>query len=781
MKRAILTLIFISMTALAFASPALAAPGDLHTSFGDDGVVTTSFTDAAGEKVRSSLDDVVLQPDGKIVAYGTHLVRYEADGTLDASFGDGGKAPAEGYGQAVVLQPDGKIVTAGSAYIDENTKSDFVVARYDADGVLDPTFGVEGKVSTDFGLGDGDQANSLLLQPDGKIVAAGYAYHRDLDRFMDIAVARYDADGALDASFGGDGRITTVVGPRFDQATATAIQPDGKLVVAGNSVGGDACVGCAVHRFAIARYYGGDDATAPGAVTGFKASLWNDDSALSWTNPADADFEATRILRSTSGHAASATQTTDQTEVYEGRGTAHLDAALYEDTYYYTAFAKDANGNWSLAARTITVTPLETTLNSWTNSPSPPNVTFGFESSKPKSTFQCKLDEGPFQACNSYKLYSGLSHGEHTFYVRAIDSAGNVDPTPATRTWTVDARGPEVTITSGPSGTVSAGSARFEFSTDEPAHRLLCELDNGGENYCASPVEYSNLASGEHTFYVQAVDEFGNQGPIVSRTWTVAPEITKQQLDAGATLSTDAEGDGATLSDPLETSITSPVGGAVSVAESAVLDPDSPGYSFLGQQANIEAPPSTADDPLRFVFRLDASLIPAGDDKDTIEVFRNGVLVQDCDGSANVASPDPCVLQRNALENGDVEFTVLTSHASHWNFGVADREVPKVESVTPSNLAKNVTAKTNVTVTFSEAMQVSTVNTGTFVLLKKGSMKSVGAKVTYSAATNKATLNPSRDLTPGATYVVTMKAGTIEDLAGNALERDMVWTFKVKK
>jgi Tol biopolymer transport system component len=138
-----------------------------------------------------------------------------------------------------------------------------------------------------------------------------------------------------------------------------------------------------------------------------------------------------------------------------------------------------------------------------------------------------------------------------------------------------------------------------------------------------------------------------------------------------STTSTDS-GAGATESDPTTTSVFTYTGGTVSIQETAELTQQAPPeYRFVGEQVNIEAPSSTEATPLGISFRLDASLIPAGENERTVQVFRNGVLVPDCSGPGGVASPDPCVADRSLLEDGDIWFELLTSHASAWNFGVA--------------------------------------------------------------------------------------------------------------
>jgi hypothetical protein len=134
-------------------------------------------------------------------------------------------------------------------------------------------------------------------------------------------------------------------------------------------------------------------------------------------------------------------------------------------------------------------------------------------------------------------------------------------------------------------------------------------------------------------------------------------EDASAALPAGGTLSTDTEGDGASPSDPVETSVTTPVAGLVSIAESAATAPAATAFSFLGQQVQITAPAAASGNPLVIVFRLDASIA-------AVHVFRNGVALPDCPG-------DPCVAARSSFPDGDVGLTVRTSAASAWAFGTA--------------------------------------------------------------------------------------------------------------
>lgn len=212
--------------------------GSLDNSFGNAGVVLADF----GAPSRAQA--LILQSDAKLVAAGATgdnhdfaLARYNPDGSLDSSFGNGGLVVTDLGGGTddagaftLVLQPDGKLVAAGAA------TENFVLARYHPDGSLDSGFGNGGVVLTDFGADSG--AEALVLQPDAKLVAAGRISFLGT---RDFALARYNADGSLDTSFDGDGRVLTDFG---GPARALLLQPDGKLVAAGGSSG----------NFALVRY-----------------------------------------------------------------------------------------------------------------------------------------------------------------------------------------------------------------------------------------------------------------------------------------------------------------------------------------------------------------------------------------------------------------------------------------------------------------------------------------------------------------------------------------------
>ena len=201
-------------------------------------------------EVRGSPTGSRSRRDGKIVAAGTAdfqqfaLARYEADGSLDDTFGGDGRvltslSDGSDWAAAVIVQTDGKIVAAGTAGSTEFSGT-FALARYDTDGTLDDTFGGDGKVRTDFNA-EQDVAFALAQQADGKIVAAGGG---DASGGR-AALARYDTDGSLDSTFSSDGKVRTDFTAGIDAARGVAIQADGKIVTAGH--GG-------YRRFALARY-----------------------------------------------------------------------------------------------------------------------------------------------------------------------------------------------------------------------------------------------------------------------------------------------------------------------------------------------------------------------------------------------------------------------------------------------------------------------------------------------------------------------------------------------
>jgi uncharacterized delta-60 repeat protein len=253
-----------------FAVARLTSAGLPDNTFGTLGKQTIAF-DLGGVNTDFAFA-VAIQPDGKIVVAGSAnlgpgdtafgVARLNGDnGSLDGGAGDstpGDSFSADGkqtvdFGtlydsaEAAALQPDGKIVLAGSHQLNA-TDNDFALARFNSDGSLDggagdstpaDNFSTDGKQTVAFDLGNGnniDQASAVAVQPDGKIVVAG-TVQRDGMGNTDMGVARLTAVGTLDATFDGDGRQTIVFDlgdTKADKALGMALQPDGKIVVAGS-------------------------------------------------------------------------------------------------------------------------------------------------------------------------------------------------------------------------------------------------------------------------------------------------------------------------------------------------------------------------------------------------------------------------------------------------------------------------------------------------------------------------------------------------------------------
>ena len=232
----------LALLALA-ASPAAAQVGTVDGGFGPGGVAITPF---AGERNQDFADDVVVLPDGRIVAAGTvdwdlgpvsiGLARYLPSGELDPAFGDGGRVVTRREvltGRALVRQPDGRLVVGGAAC--EGATCDMSVVRYTADGALDGSFGDGGFVRVGWpACGDEPPRAGVLdlaLEPDGDIVAAGSVC--ETPSKSNVAAVRLTPGGALDPSFGDGGRAVVDVGDFASGATGVAIDAVGRVVLGG--------------------------------------------------------------------------------------------------------------------------------------------------------------------------------------------------------------------------------------------------------------------------------------------------------------------------------------------------------------------------------------------------------------------------------------------------------------------------------------------------------------------------------------------------------------------
>jgi uncharacterized delta-60 repeat protein/uncharacterized repeat protein (TIGR01451 family) len=253
---------------LVLAALALAAPGDLDPSFGNDGVINSGF----------SVNALAIQPDGKIVVSGDAVARYNPDGTLDFTFGNNGVVATSPAITAMTLQSDGKIVVAGQrtmirlnsngsldtsfggtgivttdisireitdvaltannrlVIFGETATDGIAVARYTSTGNRDLSFNSTGEVNTGLMKFVYPGPNGTALpQPDGKLVVVGTVY----GSWSSIELIRYNANGSLDNNFGVNGRVVTTSSDGVSGQGAVQ-QPDGKIVVWG--IGGGICL-----------------------------------------------------------------------------------------------------------------------------------------------------------------------------------------------------------------------------------------------------------------------------------------------------------------------------------------------------------------------------------------------------------------------------------------------------------------------------------------------------------------------------------------------------------
>ncbi len=231
----------------AFAVTRIIPNGTLDYSFNASGVTLTTVGPRDAEAFG-----VAVQSDGKIVVVGQAsnglntdiaIVRYNLDGTLDNTFGGDGRmmvdvAGGNDLGRSVAVQTNGRIVVAGNSFVGAN--SDISVIRLETNGSLDASFGGnsgngQGIVRTQAGTGN-DFGYSVAVQPNGKILIAGY-YSGPAN--VDSVILRYNSDGVLDTTFSGDGRLLHGFSrDDVDEALAMALQPDGRIVIAGCIRGG---------------------------------------------------------------------------------------------------------------------------------------------------------------------------------------------------------------------------------------------------------------------------------------------------------------------------------------------------------------------------------------------------------------------------------------------------------------------------------------------------------------------------------------------------------------
>jgi uncharacterized delta-60 repeat protein len=222
---------------LFFFTMLAASPSSLDTSFNNNGSASAFISYTINQSQA-----IIAQPDGKIITAGyagdnAIITRFNNNGSLDAKFNSNDQRPGtvvvnlgfQSAAYALALQPDGKIIIAGFA-TDSNNTDNALIQRYHPDGSIDTSFNTTGTITNNF-FGQA-QLYGVALQPDGNIVVTGWAINNGLSYAL---VARYNSDGTPDTTFNSTGYITTLIGGVFTKARAIQIQDDGKIVIAGQA------------------------------------------------------------------------------------------------------------------------------------------------------------------------------------------------------------------------------------------------------------------------------------------------------------------------------------------------------------------------------------------------------------------------------------------------------------------------------------------------------------------------------------------------------------------
>ena len=210
-------------------------------------------------------------------------------------------------------------------------------------------------------------------------------------------------------------------------------------------------------------------------------------------------------------------------------------AALGDGPHSFEVRATDAVGNTdpdaALASFAVDTVAPQTTIDTpppaTTNDPTP---TIAFSSSKPNSTFECKVDAGAFAACTSPITLAALGDGPHSFEVRATDAVDNTDPDAALAYFAVDTAAPQTTIDTPPPATTNDPTPTIAFSSSKPNSSFECKVDAGAFAACTSPITLAALADGPHSFEVRATDALDNTDPDPALAYfavdTAAPQTT---------------------------------------------------------------------------------------------------------------------------------------------------------------------------------------------------------------------------------------------------------------
>src|SRR3989338_987816 len=436
------------------------------------------------------------------------------------------------------------------------------------------------------------------------------------------------------------------------------------------------------------------------------------------------------------------------------------------------------------------------------------SATFIFTSTEDGSTFECQMDSGGYTSCTSPKSYTGLTESSHSFSVKAIDSAGNTDSTPASYTWTIDTTANvEISITSQPLNPTNLTSADFSFTSTETA-TFECQIDNSGYTICTGSANYIDLTEGSHKFDIKATDAAGNTNLTpASYTWTIdttPPDtsITSQPLNLTNSTSANfsfTSTETATFECQIDNS-----GYTVCTGSANYIDLTEGSHKFDIKATDLAG--NTNSTPASYTWTIDITA-PTG----SLNINSGASYTTSTSVTLTLSATDDAVgvtgyyasetsTIPSASATGWTSITSTTSYSASVSFALSsgdgtktvyvwfkdaagnvsssasdsitlDTTPPTVSSTSPSDNATSVALSTSITATFGEAMDAATITASTFTLDNGAT-----GTVAYDTNTKTATFTPSSNLTSGTTYTATITT-SVKDVAGNKMASDKTWSF----
>ena len=527
-------------------------------------------------------------------------------GALDRSFdGDGTTNLAtvsEGI-EDIAAQPDGKIIVVGTnGGGNAGDLANFEFIRYNNDGSLDTGFGNNGSVSVDF-AGLRDVPFSVVVDSSGKIIAGGFS------RKLGYALVRLNSDGSLDTSFDGDGRVIVTTSGTI---RSLVVDGNGKIVAAG----GFDNVNIRVVRFnndgSLDTSFSGDGIAEVGFNSAIDVRLQSSGKIVV-AGTKDSDFAVARLNTDGSLDTLFGTNGIVLTDINNAHNPAEAMEISSSDKIIVGGTAQLGQSQDFALVQYTADGALDTTFDS------DGIATTNFGGSDDNNFGDVALNGGGKIIVAGNAFITGRYRTVSTRY----NSNGSIDTS-----YGINSNGKAIIEVSG-----------FDISPRAIAIQADGQVVIGG------------------VFDDGTATVFG-----INRLNGGTLENDRQTTVDGGSLSMDWEGDGgANVNDPVETTVTTPVGGVVSISETTATTPTVDEISFLEQKVIISAPIQTAVSPLVIKFRIDGSIIPQGQNKNNIAVYKNGVLVGACTGPAGQASPDPCISARDVAPGGDVDITLLAS------------------------------------------------------------------------------------------------------------------------